>query len=114
MINMVRWGRWCPNGCGKSVVSRFLSYRIKKRYYCDRCKKWFVYEDLAELNNNISHNLKRWRQRKYVKLQKKKSVEANRPIYKKIRSCKKEWDDRPKNSRQPVKKFKTKQKVSRR
>lgn len=50
---MGRYHKWCPNGCGKSLV--FYDYKIvnNKRislYYCDRCNSEFDKKFLKENN----------------------------------------------------------------
>lgn len=47
----MKYGKWCPNGCGKCVINMFLNWKEKKRYKCDRCKQIFTLVQLKELNN---------------------------------------------------------------
>ena len=41
-----RYLRWCPNGCGKSVVCIRTGNDRGYNYYCPRCRKIFKKRDL--------------------------------------------------------------------
>jgi len=41
---------WCPNGCGKCVISLYLPVKIKERYKCIRCKTIFTHRQLKKIN----------------------------------------------------------------
>lgn len=36
-----RYRKWCPNGCGKSVVFYPQGNTPRKHYKCERCEEWF-------------------------------------------------------------------------
>ena len=58
--------RWCPNGCGKSVVHLFVRPSERVRFECQRCMKRFMKIELTVCNNE------RWCiEKRYLKLKKK-------------------------------------------
>lgn len=58
----MRWCRWCPNGCGKCVLTLMANPRKNSNYQCKRCNQIFKLEDLAVINN-IKNVTKRRKQR---------------------------------------------------
>jgi len=47
----MRYGKWCPNGCGKCVVIILIgNTKNPKKFECMRCKEFFTKTELVKFN----------------------------------------------------------------
>jgi DNA-directed RNA polymerase subunit RPC12/RpoP len=58
-IQSIKYKKWCPEGCGKSIEfyirgNRFAKPPKMSKYKCTRCKKIFNLKQLLTINNNCN------------------------------------------------------------